>query len=259
MPDIERVKAHYRGKLKDNGINIILTRVRAFSNWCRDIKGIIKSVPIVRMIRVPYKLPSYLSEADQADILRLDWLDNHYKQVFKFYWETGCRLREPFNGSISGNWLIIDCDNSKTGIPREIHLEPHHVQIVLDLQRRMEETKYSYRGFTTGYSRIFKKVCTDIGREDLHFHNLRDTFAVMRYLETRDIYQVSKELGHTSVKVTEKYARFRLSRLEQDFPSLAHGYGSNMLENGIRDTQNRDTIRESLSFIDKNRSETLHE
>ncbi len=81
---------------------------------------------------------------------------------------------------------------------------------------------------------------------------LPDTFAVMRYLETRDIYQVSKELGHTSVKVTEKYARFRLRRLEQDFPSLAHGYGSNMLENGIPDTQNRDTAIKSKIFVYEN-------
>ena len=66
-----------------------------------------------------------------------------------------------------------------------------------------------------------------IGREKLHFHNLRDTFAVMRYLETRDIYQVSKELGHSSVKVTEKYARFNIRRLSQDFPTLAGDYHEN--------------------------------
>ena len=46
----------------------------------------------------------------------------------------------------------------------------------------------------------------------------------MRYLETRDIYQVSKELGHTSVKITEKYAQFNLRRLAQDFPHLADNY-----------------------------------
>ena len=48
----------------------------------------------------------------------------------------------------------------------------------------------------------------------------------MRYLETRDIYQVSKELGHTSVKVTEKYAAFNLRKLAQDFPILARNYSA---------------------------------
>ena len=63
---------------------------------------------------------------------------------------------------------------------------------------------------------------------------MRDTFAVMRYLETRDIYQVSKELGHSSVKVTEKYAKFQLRRLEQDFPILAKTYKAR------KTTENRD-------------------
>ena len=63
-----------------------------------------------------------------------------------------------------------------------------------------------------------------IRREELHFHNLRDTFTVMKYLETRDIYLVSKELGHSSVKVTEKYANFtNFELLKQDFPSKASG------------------------------------
>ncbi len=83
--------------------------------------------------------------------------------------------------------------NRNTG---EIYLEPHHVQIMMDLHSKRDEAKYSYRGFTTGYSRICKKVCTDISREDLHFHNLLDTFAVMRYLETRDSAIESKIIIH---------------------------------------------------------------
>jgi len=43
----------------------------------------------------------------------------------------------------------------------------------------------------------------------------------MRYLETRDLYKVCKELNHTSIKTTEKYATFKWRRLEQDFPSFS--------------------------------------
>ena len=53
-----------------------------------------------------------------------------------------------------------------------------------------------------------------------HFHCLRHTFAVRRYLQTRDIYQVKQEMGHSSVTTTEIYAKFSLRRLEMDFPSL---------------------------------------
>ena len=55
-----------------------------------------------------------------------------------------------------------------------------------------------------------------------HLHCLRHTFAVRRYLQTRDIYLVKQELGHESVTTTERYAKFSLRRLEADFPSLVN-------------------------------------
>ena len=55
-----------------------------------------------------------------------------------------------------------------------------------------------------------------------HLHCLRHTFAVRRYLQTRDIYLVKNELGHESVTTTEKYAKLSLKRLENDFPSLVN-------------------------------------
>ena len=59
-----------------------------------------------------------------------------------------------------------------------------------------------------------------------HLHCLRHTFAVRRYLQTRDIYLVKNELGHESVTTTEKYAKFSLRRLESDFPSLVNSIKS---------------------------------
>ena len=56
------------------------------------------------------------------------------------------------------------------------------------------------------------------------FHNLRDTFAVRRWIETGDIYAVSKEIGHSSVIMTQKYANFNLRKLAVDFPSLNEKY-----------------------------------
>ena len=51
-------------------------------------------------------------------------------------------------------------------------------------------------------------------------HNLRDTYATRRWAETGDIHLVSKEIGHTSVTMTQKYANFKLGRLAGDFESL---------------------------------------
>ncbi|MBU0528218.1 hypothetical protein KKF86_00445, partial [bacterium] len=61
--------------------------------------------------------------------------------------------------------------------------------------------------------------------------NLRDTFAVRRYLQTNDIYLVAKELGHAKVSMTEKYANFDIRLLKQDFPSI-------MIDNSRYDKSN---------------------
>jgi site-specific recombinase XerD len=47
-----------------------------------------------------------------------------------------------------------------------------------------------------------------------HLHCLRHTFAVRQCLQTREIYLVKQELGHSSVVTTEIYAKFSLIRLE---------------------------------------------
>jgi len=78
--------------------------------------------------------------------------------------------------------------------------------------------------FIKRYSRIFKKALREAGIQQKKFHCLRHTFAVRRYLQTRDIYQVAKQLGHSSVATTEIYMRFSFKRLEQDFPDLVEGY-----------------------------------
>ena len=66
-----------------------------------------------------------------------------------------------------------------------------------------------------------------------HLHCLRHTFAVRRYLQTRDIYLVKQELGHSSVVTTEIYAKFSLRRLEADFPSLV---------NNTKNTKNQEKV-----------------
>ncbi len=246
---IEMFKSYCKEKLTDSGININLTRIRAFLNWSKDVQDIINKIPNIQMIRVAGKMPSYLNELEQSKIIDLDWLDSHYKNAFKMYLETGCRLREPFDGTIDGKWLVVNESNSKTGIPREILLNSFHIKIINEMKNRLLQSSAKPRTFTTKYSRMFKKSCTAIGRGDLHFHNLRDTFALMRYLSTRDIYQVSKELGHTSVKVTEKYTKFRLRKLEQDFPSLTVGFlNKNRAETVITDTVITDTTRKNFEF-----------
>ena len=157
-------------------------------------------------------------------IKSLNGISDHFKKSFQFYWETGLRLREPFGGVVRNNILEINPNENKTGVYLIKILNQYQLDILMEMKDRVARSRGSFRSSTGYYSIVFKKAVRMIGREDLHFHNLRDTFAVMKYLETRDIYLVSKELGHSSVKVTEKYANFtNFELLKQDFPSISSG------------------------------------
>ena len=242
--DIERYKSFYIDKKKGQGLNVDLTRIRAFTNWAYDMKDMMVKRPKVTMIKVPKQNPKYLTESDLRKMQEMDWLDAHYKEAFTMYYQTGMRLREVFDGEIDGYWIEVQGENSKSGIPREINLNDFHLKVILEMKARyLSKPSQSHRYKTGYYSKVFKKVATVIGRPNLRFHNLRDTFAVIRYLETRDIYQVSKECGHSSVKVTEKYARMSIRKIEQDFPTLAKNYTGRNIPKSVKE----DTILEDTS------------
>ena len=147
----------------------------------------------------------------------------HFKKAWQLYYKTGCRLSEPFDGVLDGNWLIVNVENSKTHIQREISLSNDLMDTLKEMQHRLISHLQSHKSkidFIKRYSRVFKQCCLLVEIKDKHLHHIRHTYAVGRYLEIRDIYQVAKELGHSSLTTTEIYAKFNLSRLEQDFPSL---------------------------------------
>jgi len=264
---IEKISTHhielFKRKYQSNSneyANINLRALKTFLNWLFD-NEIISTVPKVKMVKINRKLPSYFTEKEWNSIIQLNLFDarnklgqlkypemEHYQRAWDLYYKTGCRLSEPFNGVLEGNWLIIDIDNSKTNIQREIYI-PNELIIILDeMQKRLElhlaNNYVSKTDFIKRYSRIFKQCCKIVGINDKHFHHIRHTYAVRRYLEVRDIYKVAKELGHSSVTTTEIYAKFNLSRLEQDFPSFATNYQKSAFEAkyGIRDTDFRDTL-----------------
>ncbi len=246
-----------KNRLTETGVHIQMTRVSCFIDWLYDDKrkelGLsLDDKPKVYKGKLPKKKPSYLSETEFADVMQLSWLSQFHKDVFTFYRATGCRLREPFYGKLEVHgeddwWLVVSSDKSKTGVPRQIKLTYQQMCFVKDMVGR-KNPNCTIEHHTNGsnkngnFSKIFKKAVREIGKGDLKFHNLRDTFAVMRYLETRDIYQVSKELGHSSVKVTEKYLTHELTKIKPDFPSLDWDNRSRkQAKNGDVDTDYVDT------------------
>tara|TARA_Y100000294_G_scaffold135462_1_gene128183 strand:- start:30 stop:626 length:597 start_codon:yes stop_codon:yes gene_type:complete len=167
-------------------------------------------------------MPLYIPDRIFAELMRLDWLDQHYKTAFLFYRETGCRVSEPFIGELDGNWLLISADKTKQRSDKELRLNAECLRLCIEMRSYVEKYEGTVESWTQNLSKTFLKVMREIDGKDTkyHLHCLRHTFAVRRYLQTRDIYLVKQEMGHASVTTTEIYAQFSLRRLGMDFPSL---------------------------------------
>ena len=132
---------------------------------------------------------------------------------------------------ILSEWIDPSVQNELNPEEREIELDNETLQILLEMRERVSQTigssghgskSASRKWQIKKYSRMFKKCAIAEGFGEHKFHNLRDTYATRRWAITGDILLVSKEIGHKSVKMTEKYTKFNLRRLMTDFPSIAH-------------------------------------
>ena len=219
---IDKYRDAYIDKgMTPDGVNINLRTLKTFLRWCYR-RDYISKVPHIDMVSKPKSMPLYIPDRIFADLMRLDWLDDLYKKAFLFYRDTGCRASEPFIGELDGNWLLISGDKTKQRADKELRLNNECLRLCIRMQNHLDKYNGTVESFTQNLSKTFLKAMREIDGDDTkyHLHCLRHTFAVRRYLQTKDIYLVKQEMGHASVTTTEVYAQFSLRRLEMDFPTL---------------------------------------
>jgi len=220
-----------------NGININLRAFRTFLKWA-ERRNHIDKMPYVEKAKVDDTLPSYLNDAEFDEML--SHTNEFYKKVFTMYRNTGFRLMEPILGTLKNDTLVIPARVSKTRKERRILICPEDVPVIYELQEyyetwinkvKVKKDKY----FGDKISKEFRRINRLIGLTN-KFHDLRHTFAVRRYLMTRDIYQVMRELGHTKVTTTQMYADFEDTvDIEKEFPSIVNTSNEPKIGNGYTD------------------------
>jgi integrase len=208
--DLERFRHYFSADLSLHTVKKNERAVHTFMVWLKD-EDIISNIPKLRPLRIPRQQPVYISE-NELKLIQAK-ATSFMAKVYTMYAETGMRLSEAFLGEIKGTFLIIQGDEGKNGMIREIPLRPSHIEIIKEMRELGWTPKH--------YSRSFWAACKDAKVTGKKFHSLRHTFGITSWLKHRDIFLTMKMMGHTNISTTQIYTQFHLRRLQEDFPSLA--------------------------------------
>ena len=140
--------------------------------------------------------------------------------VVAFLLLTGARRTEALRASwdsfdfATGFWRI---PFTKSGKPRQIPLSDELMRLLNKLPSRgvspwlfpNPDTGAPYHDLYTAWNKARKQA----GLADLRMHDLRHSFASFLVNSGRSIYEVQKLLGHSDIKITERYAHLADSTL----------------------------------------------
>ncbi|MFZ5877442.1 MAG: tyrosine-type recombinase/integrase [Nitrospirota bacterium] len=99
------------------------------------------------------------------------------------------------------------------------------------------------------YNRVFLPACRAAGLDDVTFHTLRHTFASHLAMSGTDLYTIQKLLGHSTLRMTERYAHLSPTYLKQAVANLPFGKPTQEETKGKADSgpvRNRDLERNQI-------------
>lgn len=167
----------------------------------------------------------YLSEEEMAKIQNFSPAPGSFmervRDLFIFQMFTGLSFSDMMAFDISaykkvkGKWCII-ASRIKTGVPYVNQLLPPAVEV-------LELNDMSIPKMTNQvYNRELKLLGMACGITiPLHSHLARHTFATFMLRNGAKIENVSKMLGHTNIKQTQRYAKVLAESVHEDFDMIA--------------------------------------
>lgn len=170
---------------------------------------------LTRERREPIRLPS---DADVAAVIAR--APNGFSDLIAFLAETGMRQEEAAGlewADVSADRSTVTLTRTKTSRPRALILRREARAILERRPRHLTSPAVFWRGDGARYSTVpgrFRVIMAKVAeaakkakRPFTRFrcHDLRHKFAVDRLREGWDIYVLARYLGHSTVKVTERY------------------------------------------------------
>ncbi|MEA9426354.1 MULTISPECIES: tyrosine-type recombinase/integrase [Aeromonas] len=198
--------------------NRYLAQVKAIMSFALE-RGIIKSSPAAGIpakheaVLPPKGLPDEVVNKVVHRLMKD--IDDEKARLLLFLFATGCRLGEARALQLQDcniNQQIAYLPTSKSGRERLIPLNHFALELIQLQFQRHGTTGLLFRG-QDGVSQISEprrywyRVCNDCGLSGVRMHDARHTVATSLLNQGCSLDVLQKVLGHSSPKMTERYAR----------------------------------------------------
>lgn len=111
----------------------------------------------------------------------------------------------------------IECDKTKTGVPRVLHFRPETRDLMTRVWKNRPDSALLFEGRVPGepidYRAAWKVVCTDIGRADLRMHDLRHAAAADLLRSGVTVGVAAQVLGHSPQVLARRYGHLEIGAL----------------------------------------------
>jgi len=187
--------------------------------------GALREVPAVPLFKLRNERYRWLTEAEEARLLMASAA--HLRDLLIFLLDTGARLSE----AAQLTWRDVELDRkprgmvkfmvTKSGLPRSVPLTKRVEQMLSRLKQccpegearvflhRQTGPKHGQPRKAKPFSRphrAFYSACDRAGITDFRIHDTRHTFASRLVMKGVPLLEVSKLLGHSSLRMTMRYA-----------------------------------------------------
>jgi integrase len=176
----------------------------------------------VKLARENNKRTRYLTEEEEARLLAVLPGDHH--ALVQVALHTGMRKGEQLHlrwSDVDFQRKRITIRESKAGEARHIPMNGIVIQ-TLQAVPRMLHNPHVFYGSNSGEhlkngikNTDWKRYLRKAGIEDLHWHDLRHTFASRLVMRGVDLFTVSKLLGHSNLEMTQRYTHLAADYLQQ--------------------------------------------
>jgi integrase len=212
--DVERLKAKLKQEIAPATVNLHLALLKHLytkaMEWGKTEKNPAKPVKFFRANNARVR---YLTDEEEAQ-LKAVFLPEHWNKV-EVAINTGMRRGEQFNLK----WANVNFQTGVLTIPRSKHGEAHHipmndrvVEILRSLPSRMKslyvfpsETGETPLNANNFINRVWNPAREQANLADLHWHDLRHTFASRLVMAGVDLRTVQELMGHKTITMTLRY------------------------------------------------------